>query len=536
MKTELSAGTTFLFPLMAMALLVQSCDSGRQDVRTDQNYLGTIDRSPTSLKEKCNALPALAVDGLSVNSAEAITDRADLPGFCAIRGVIEPGIGFEARFPVEDWNGKYYQSGCGGYCGALLPDKKGFSNSINEALKQGYAAITTDGGHESWIGDASWARNNPVAVEVYAHKLIPLTYTAGTQLIEAFYQEAPQREYFGGCSNGGRLAAVAAQRYPQLFDGILGGAPVLNLSQNGGTFGSWVVQANAGSNGERLLTRANFAHKLPMLELAVVEQCDPSDGSEDGIISQPRQCTIDFSLFPRCAGTNGTDCFTEEELSVLAAWYQGPRNSMGEQLFPGMPAGSERFLLAWFLDPEGKTAPGNALGGGYARYLGFEGGAPDDFTALDFDFDTDPARLVANGQLFDALDPDLRAFRDAGGKYLAWHGWQDPLVLPDQSVEWYRDIVEEFGDESNVEDFMRLFMIPGKGHCWEMPSAAPDRFDPITVLDNWVESGRAPDQLHVTALDAETSAVPDSVICPYPAAPTHLPDGFDPDQDYCAAD
>ena len=152
-----------------------------------------------------------------------MTDREDLPGFCQLQGSIEPSIGFEARLPLADWNGKYYQSGCGGYCGMVLPDKPGYANTINEALKRGYATITTDAGHQATIGDPSWAKDNPEAVELYGHRAIALTHRAGTGLTRAFYGREPSREYFGGCSNGGRMAAMAAQRYPDLFDGILGG-------------------------------------------------------------------------------------------------------------------------------------------------------------------------------------------------------------------------------------------------------------------------------------------------------------------------
>ena len=535
-ESDMPENTRSAALILTLALLGQSCVDQKNTEDTDQNISLSASQASDGAVGRCEAMPGVGINGLTVDRAEAVTDRADLPGYCAVGGVIDPEIGFEARFPLEGWNGKYFQSGCGGYCGTVLPDKKGYSNTINEALKQGYAAITTDGGHRGWIGDASWARNNPVAVEVYAHKVIPLTYDAGTRLVEAFYAAPPRRQYFGGCSNGGRLAAMAAQRYPRLFDGILGGGAVLNLSQSGGIFGSWVVQANTGEDGERILNSGNFAHKLPLLEKAVIDQCDASDASLDGIISQPRSCEVDVTLFPRCEDEAGEGCFTEQELGVLARWYQGPRDSSGHQLFPGMPAGSERFWRVWFLDPEGQTAPGNALGGNYAKYLGFEEGAPESFTALDFDFDADPARLVANGRLLNAMEPDLRAFRDAGGKYLAWHGWQDPLVLPDQAVDWYESVVDEMGGVSEVDPFLRLFMIPGKGHCWEMPAAAPDRFDPITVLDNWVEYGRAPRQLHVSALDAESSAVPESVVCPYPFAPVHLRDGFEPTRDYCERD
>ena len=142
-----------------------------------------------------------------------MNDRQDLPGFCQVQGTIDPDIGFEARLPLGAWNGKYYQSGCGGYCGGVYPDKPGFSNTINEALKLGYAAITTDNGHKGGPGEAAWAKGNAQAVEVYAHRGIYLTHEAGTELTRRFYGRQPGREYFSGCSNGGRMAAMAAQRY-----------------------------------------------------------------------------------------------------------------------------------------------------------------------------------------------------------------------------------------------------------------------------------------------------------------------------------
>jgi feruloyl esterase len=483
---------------------------------------------------RCLALASGHIEGAVISSAVPVTERQDLPGFCAIQGTIEPDIEFEARFPLAGWNGKFYQSGCGGYCGRVLPDKKGYSNTINKALQRGYAAITTDGGHTAGNGDASWAKDNPLAVEVYAHKSIPLAYQAGTRLIEAFYGEQSQKQYFGGCSNGGRMAAMAAQRYPELFDGILGGGAVLNLSQNGGIYGSWVVQSNTGPDGLRVLNRANFAHKLPLLGQAVIEQCDASDGAVDGMISLPRNCTVDLAALPHCTEETGVACFTGAELSVLEKWYQGPRDSSGKQLYPGMPAGSERFWAVWFLDSESRVAIGNALGGDYAMYLGFEDGAPDDYTALDFDFDQDPVRLEANGRLLNALDPDLSAFRDAGGKYLMWHGWQDPLVLPDQSVGYYQSVQDQMGGRDAVDDFFRLFMIPGQGHCWEIPAAAPDRFDPIAMLENWVENGEAPSRLNAYALEPNEVEIPAAVICPFPASPVYLASADQMTADYCS--
>lgn len=467
-------------------------------------------------EERCLDIAAERLAGVTIHLSAAVTDREDLPGFCRVSGTIDPNIGFEARLPLADWNGKYYQSGCGGYCGRVLPDKPGFSNTINEALKRGYATITTDGGHSAGIGDPSWAKGNPEAVEVYGHRVIPLTHAAGTTLAGAYYRAEPVREYFGGCSNGGRLAAVAAQRYPNLFDGILGGAGVLNLSQSGSIYGSWVVQSNSDQDGNRVLTKENFAAKIPLLEQEVLNQCDAADGAIDKLVSSPRECTVDVDQFPACGDDVATTCFTETEKRVLHAWYQGPRNSSGEQLHPGMPPGSERFIDFWFLDGPDGNAIGNQLGGGFAKYMAFEDGTPDDYTVLDFDFDTDPGRLAKISSIVDAADPDLREFEAAGGKYLMWHGWADPLVLPDQSLAYYESVAAGMGGFDAIQPFFRLFMMPGHGHCWEIPGSAPDNFDPITVLDQWVENGIQPEVIRAYAPEPEAAVAPELVLYPHP--------------------
>ncbi|MDH3409265.1 MAG: tannase/feruloyl esterase family alpha/beta hydrolase, partial [Gammaproteobacteria bacterium] len=150
--------------------------------------------------------------------------------------------------------------------------------------------------------------------------------------------------------------------------------------------------------------------------------------------------------------------------------------------------------------------------------------------------DTDPARLAVTGKLLDALDPDLREFRDAGGKYLMWHGWADPLVLPDQSVDYYESVARFMGGIDRIKSFYRLFMIPGQGHCWELPSDYPEMFDPITTLDNWVETGAAPEKIHARARNPKTAVFTDAVLCPYPATAVNLGAGDNIDDTHCAGD
>ena len=437
-------------------------------------------------------------DSLKISSSKALMGDEELPPYCQIKGTIAPNIGFEARFPLSDWNGRYYQSGCGGYCGVIAADKPGQSNTINYALKRNYATITTDGGHQAaHIGVSDWAMNNREAEEVYAHKLLPLTFEAGQSLVKSLYDADPNYNYFSGCSNGGRLAAIAAQRYPDLFDGIIAGCPILNLSENAGIFGTNVVQSNPKVNGQRVLS-ASFNAKLPFLEKEILAQCDGVDGKSDGIISTPFNCRPNLEKIQTCSSeTNADLCLSLAEKSTIESFYGGAKNSAGDTLFHGMPPGSERYWAFWFLDPENGDAPGNLLAGGYVQNLGLETD-PIDPSALDFNFDTGPAKLEALAPLYNALNPDLTEFRNAGGKMIMWHGMSDPLVLPHQSPKYYDEVVQTMGGLKTVQDFTRLYMAPGLGHCWELAAPTPDHMDFLTALEDWVEKGEAPEAIDVT--------------------------------------
>jgi feruloyl esterase len=61
-------------------------------------------------------------------------------------------------------------------------------------------------------------------------------------------------------------------------------------------------------------------------------------------------------------------------------------------------------------------------------------------------------------------------------------------------------------DQSN---WMRLFMVPGMGHCGGGPSLIT--FDSIGAMEKWVEKGIPPD--HVMGTGATGITRP---LCPYP--------------------
>ena len=357
-----------------------------------------------------------------------------------------------------------------------------------------------------------------MAEQVYARDILPITRAAGHELIKLIYGKDPDFSYFSGCSNGGRLGAKAAQEYPNLFDGIIAGCPVLNLSMNGGVFGAWILQANSDKNGNIILDKS-FKSKIPILTANAINQCDSLDGKVDGIIQLPNECKIDLSLIPECMVTNDSDCLTSDEKMVVQKFYQGPKNSNGLQLFGGMPPGSERYWDYWYLGSNSLRKPGILLADGYLQYLGMAQD-PLNYSALNFNFDKDLNKLVPQGLLFNAINPDLKSFQEAGGKILMWHGSADPLVLPNQSITYYEALKARMG-LSNLQKFYRLYMVPGMGHCWEIPSALPDQMDLLKVLSLWVEEGIQPNIIPIKQNSSSDVMVKEGTLKPYPQLATY---------------
>lgn len=476
--------------------------------------------------EHCGALSKKLGSEFGAVESVAVAASGEDPAYCKVSGTILPTITFEMRLPIGNWNGKYYQAGCGGFCGNVITGGPAYSNSIVTATRRGYAAIATDNGHRgSSPGDASWAQGNPQGLDLFKGKWIPLTHAAGTSIVRAFYGQQPRLHYFVGCSNGGRAALVAAQRYPTLFQGIISGCPVINMTKSGGILGSWMNKVNL-KDGKPVLT-SDFVRKLPFLERQAIKQCDARDGKRDGLISQPYGCRINFSAIKSCpVGQSATetadDCLTADEKSVVAKWYQGPVDSKGRKLLAGFPVGSESYWNFWYLRGMNQ-ARGNDLAGGFLRYLAFDGTRPT-MTGADFDFDKDPAKLEPLARELDPTNPDLSAFDNAGGKLIMWHGMADPLSVPYQSVTYYQSVLRRMGGAARVQKFFRYFLAPGLGHYWEAASStAPEEFDPLTPLETWVEKGRAPDQIIATP-SSRQGALPVSKVVyrPYPQMPKSL--------------
>ena len=284
--------------------------------------------------KNCEALRDLTLEAAFITSADTIGAKDDLPAYCRVRAIALPAISIEVRLPLQNWNGKYYQTGCGGFCGVLgRAERDGwFINAMGPGLKKGYATATSDSGHHGLNAfDASWADRNPAAERDWAWRSIGETYRVATAAIETFYDAAPATRYFQGCSTGGRMANMAALRYPDSFDGIISGAPALDYTGLVALTFAWVIQANTDADGERIFQPG----KEMLVGNEVIRQCDAEDGNTDGVIDDPRTCAVDLSVLRCHEGMDPATCLSDAELDVVAKWRQGPRNAAGEQLYPG---------------------------------------------------------------------------------------------------------------------------------------------------------------------------------------------------------
>jgi hypothetical protein len=208
--------------------------------------------APTSAfaAQDCAALANLKIDDTNLLSTAEVPASGNLPAHCRVLGYVRPAINFEIKLPVQGWNGKFYMVGCGGRCGSLDTDARGFTNAMNFGLRRNYAVSTSDAGHwGSSTADSRWAMNNPVAQMDYAVRSVPETARITKVMVKAFYGTEQKKSYFAGCSNGGRMAMMEALHYPRDFDGIISGSPGLDMVGLGANLFGWVVKANTGPEG-----------------------------------------------------------------------------------------------------------------------------------------------------------------------------------------------------------------------------------------------------------------------------------------------
>ncbi|MEZ5473774.1 MAG: tannase/feruloyl esterase family alpha/beta hydrolase [Steroidobacteraceae bacterium] len=437
---------------------------------------------------------------------------------CRVRGYIAPRIEFELLLPVGGWNGKLLHKGCGGFCGSLA-----HLSACEGPAAQGYACIVSDMGHASTATDAKWGYNDLQAEFDFSFRATYVTTVIGRAITSRYYRSAIKRAYFDGCSTGGRQALMAAQRFPEQFDGIIVGAPAVSES-GGGVPGIWAMRtlARAGDPGRSVLSAAD----VQRLHAAVLARCDQLDGLEDGILNDPRDCRFDPAELS-CGAAGPSNCWNAEQVEAARRLYDGPRDSRGRRLAPGglMP-GSESNWVPAYVAKDGALGYFGPFMADLLRYLSFAEDPGPAFTLDQFDFDRDPQRFLSLAQLFYAsYNPNLRRARDHGTKIIQYHGWSDQSIWPGISTDYYDLATTSMGGRKATQEFYRLFMVPGMNHC--RGGVGATEIDYLTALDSWVEMGEAPASLLGThRVDGVVKF--QRPVFPYPARAKYL-SGRDPD-------
>jgi len=411
-----------------------------------------------------------------------ISESKELPAHCQVNGYVSPAVGFSLVLPTNlEWNKKLFQLGCGGFCGST--DDAG---GCDEPLRRGYASITSDNGHKSTITDGKWAFGNLTAEIDHAFRAPHVTSLAGKAIVQSYYGESPRRAYFMGSSTGGRQALMEAQRFPWDFDGIIAGVPSVNVPLIYMHL-LWANRALVDTQGTPRLSPAD----IETIHKAVLAQCDLDDGLPDELIGDPRTCSFDpFQLL--CSHLKKIRCLSAEQVDTVRKLYSGPVTSTGEQIYSsGVMKGSERTWLEYFwgAGKGNRWVPFDFAGDAF-RYSAFRPAPGPEWSPHDFNFDRDYKRLGQSEALYAAINPDLRKFSAAGGKLIAYAGWDDAIGMPLPMVDYYETVERTMGGRETTQDFFRLFVIPGMAHVPDANGAFV--VDWISYLEGWVERGEAP--------------------------------------------
>ena len=251
----------------------------------------------------------------------------------------EYAIDYEIRLP-EQWNEKFLFQGGGGMDGFVAPALGAVpirTSTATPALLRGYAVVTTNSGHPE--PTAEFGLDQQARLD-YAYQAIGKVTDASKQILAAAYAKKPKHSYFMGCSNGGRAALIAAQRYPLEFDGVIAANPGFRLSR-AAIAQQWDNQAlmkiaPKNEKGEKIFANALTKDDLDKLSQAVLEKCDALDGLKDGIINAWEACKFD----PKSLN------LLKQKIAAIEKIFNGAKNSKGEQIYSG-----------WFYD-SGVSAEG----------------------------------------------------------------------------------------------------------------------------------------------------------------------------------
>jgi feruloyl esterase len=504
----------------------------------------------TAQAADCSSLLGQTVADSTVTLATVVAAGTNVGGgtapvsYCRVTGTATPSadsaIKWEVWLPLTRaaWTGRLKVDGTGGYAGATPYPR------LAQDVGDGFVAAGSNMGHDGGES-ATWTLGHPEKVRDWGVRAHYSVATAAKILARMYYGTAVKHSYFEGCSNGGRQAMMMAQNYPDLFDGIVAGAPSMFYPD----LLMWLVwtgkvQLPTSSAGPVAISDA----KRALITQRVLQACDANDGLVDGQITNPRACKFNIDSI----GPGGDGSLTAADVAVVKKMYGGTHNELtGAQRYTGALVGSENDWIPLFAD-----------NGGYGPFIGHfvygELSPPFDWrTDINWNTVYDHVKEVLT-PFTAAPSPDIRRFVEHGGKLIHVHGLNDPVVppegsigylyaltqweklrhLPDRVVDMQVDRLDAqsvastanaFGKQ--VRDYHRLFMLPATAHCGnstgpnsigggmpEPPAAYRDAdHHAVSAVIKWVEQGVAPEKIIATKFDSNGNLTRSRPVCPWPS-------------------
>ncbi|CAI6070136.1 unnamed protein product [Clonostachys chloroleuca] len=432
----------------------------------------------------------------------------------------------ESWLPTSgSWNERLYAAGGGGYGAGrfFIP-----YTIMTGAIAEGYATVTTDAGlgsDPSILDGSSWALLSPGNVNLQLARNFGATSLneeaiIAKEIVRQYYGKLPQYSYFNGCSQGGRQGLALAQRYPTQYDGIVAGAPAINMPQVVSSI-FWPQQFM------NELKDHPYDCEVDAVVHAAIAACDSLDGLVDGIIAEPSICLKNFDPFSAvnttiyCPQISGQRQISKAAAAVVNATWTGMATSYGRILWPGYTPGTN---LTGTTDFQGGIAGTNCkvngkcegrynpLGSGWMKYFAAKDAKLDVGNLTRERFQELVLQSVQEmSSFFGTDDPDLEGLKQSGGKLLTWHGLADDVIPPQGTENYYLKVSNLIPE---VHSFFKHYEIPGLAHCSGGSGGQPTAM--FEQLRAWVENGTEPVSSPVR-FDGINGTVWDRIVCPHPS-------------------
>ncbi|KAF7300583.1 Carboxylic ester hydrolase [Mycena chlorophos] len=473
--------------------LIQACLALKSSVNIENTTITGVSYVPAG--------STVATPGVCVASTDVVASVCRVE--FTTRTSAHSEVRAEAWLP-DEWYGRFLGAGNGGLGGCID------YGTLNYGTAYHFATVGSDNGHDG--SDGSFFLDKPEVINDFAFRAIHVEAVVGKQLVEAYYKRPHDKSYYLGCSTGGRQGTQAALKFPEDFDGIVAGAPAHNWNHL--MYWTGITARHIGSPDFWSSSAYIPPHLWKTLIVPeILRQCDTLDGVKDGIITEPDEC--DFQPETLLCRRWPVHCLSQHQVDALRKIY-APVFVDGKFVYPRFDPGAEADAAALALF--GGAFPD--IPKSWLRYVVLN---DTDFDVREFG--AEHLRLMDamdNGGI-STFDGDLSAFRARGGKFLTYHGRMDPLIASGNSKNYYDLISQTLG---SPDDFYRLFLIPGMGHCAGGPgstrfgqlgrSIAPHndtQHNILLALVDWVEHGVAPEVIIGTSEGGQPR-----VHCPYPAA------------------